>query len=202
MGPFQILVVEGTHDPTDFVINAYTLGWNATANKNPTIIEYRGIPFTEEARHRDSIHSFAIYTKNFPSFQVNTGNTCSIDNTNGCLARAPANPNDFISSTNPTVLLTFTPKVPGDDGTGVGEYEYYCQLHPGSMHGKLRIFKNPDVNLDGTVGITDLEIVGSTFLSNPTMSRWVATADVDNNFAVNILDLVIVGHLFLNTLAD
>ncbi len=180
--------VAATGSLTDFVINAIIFGWNDT---NPQVTEYRGVLFTVNAKYSGdlSTHTFAIYTANFPNSSVTPFDSCSLTSTNGCLAHTLP-----ITSTSTSVKLTFNATIPHDDGTGPGVYEYYCQYHPTSMHGKFRILKDPDINGDHAVNFLDLGLIGSAFLSTP------ATSNLNNDGTVNFLDLGIVGNVFLRTL--
>ena len=195
--PSYVAKVFGTGSAVDFVINAYFSGWNATTNPNPTITEYRSHPFNVLAKPGDVFtHDFAIYARGTPPSSVRVLDRdlgmCKTSNTTGCLAATANIP--------PARTLLFTPGLPADDGTGPGGYEYYCQFHPFSMHGKFTILKNPDINGDGAVNFLDLGTVGAAFLSSPGGANWNVAADINNDFAVNFLDLGTIGSLFLKTI--
>jgi plastocyanin len=188
--------------PQNFTIIANIEGWNATVSGctsgtptcEPTIIEFRGVTFTAQVKWGDCCaHNFAIYTAGFPAGSVNTGNPCSSTNTNGCLATSA----DVFQT---TTTISFTPTIPKDDFTGLGTYEYYCQHHAGSMHGKFTLYKSPDLNNDGAVNIVDVATVAFSFGATPTSSNWNAAADLDNNGVVNILDVALDAFYFGNNI--
>lgn len=193
-GPIESVAATGAL--TDFVIFAFFLGWNSSTTANPQVTEYVGVPFTATAKYTGDLlaHTFAIYTANFPSTSVFPSDSCSLTNINGCLAASPQ-----ISRTSTSVTLAFTPG-PLVCCTGPGVYEYYCQFHPDTMHGKFRILKDPDINGDHAINFLDLGIIGSAFLSTPTSPNWNPGADLNNDGVVNFLDLGIVGNVFLRTL--
>jgi hypothetical protein len=169
-----------------FTLNADFSGWNASQIANPTITQFRGVTFTAGVVWVNSIHDFAIYTAGFAAGSVSTSNACSLSNTNGCLAASA-----FVSSTSTMASLAFTPTIPADDFTGPGTYEYYCQIHPFSMHGKITVFKNPDLAKQGSVNIVDLATIAFSFGSTPTSTNWNVVADLDNDGLINIVDLAI-----------
>ena len=188
--------------PQNFTIITNIEGWNATVTGcttgtptcEPTIIEFRGVTFTAQVKWGDCCtHDFAIYTGGFPAGSVSTSNPCSSTNANGCLA---ASSNVFQSSSS----LSFTPVIPKDDFSRVGAFEYYCQFHPGSMHGKFTLYKSPDLNNDGVVNIVDVATVAFSFGATPTSSNWNAAADLDNNGVVNILDVALDAFYFGNNI--
>jgi len=188
--------------PQNFTIIANIEGWNATISGcnngtptcEPTIVEFRGVTFTALVKWGDCCtHDFAIYTAGFPAGSVSTLNSCSSSNTNGCLS---ASSNVLSSSTS----LSFTPVIPKDDFSGVGAFEYYCQFHPGSMHGKFTLYKSPDLNNDGVVNIVDVATVAFSFGATPASSNWNAAADLDNNGLVNILDVALDAFYFGNNI--
>ncbi len=189
--------------PVNFNIIANVEGWNSTnpgsfiacspsgtPTCNPTITEFRGVSFTTTVKWGDCCtHDFAIYTAGFPAGSVNTLNTCSLTNTNGCLAVSA-------SVFQTTASLSFTPTVPKDDFTGLGGYEYYCQFHPGSMHGKFIVYKSPDLDNNGTVNIVDVATVAFSFGATPTSANWNVAADLNNDGVVNILDVAFDAFYF------
>ena len=200
-----------THDPTDFAIMALFSGWNSTlppgsftacsptgtSSCNPSFREFRSVAFTVSVVWKDNQHNVAIYTRNFPATSVSTMNACSPSNTNGCLAKSV-----FVTSTSTTTLLTFTPTVPLDDFTGDGGYEYYCQLHASTMHGKITVSKSPDVDLDGSVTIVDIATLAAAFGSKPASPNWNIAADIDNDGDVDIVDIATAASYFGKTLVD
>jgi len=201
-----------THDPTDFTIMALFSGWNSTlppgsftacsptgtSSCNPSFREFRGVAFTVSVVWKDNQHNVAIYTRNFAG-TVNTLNACSLSNTNGCLAKSV-----FVTSTSTTTLLTFTPTVPLDDFTGDGGYEYYCQLHPSTMHGKITVSKSPDLDKDGAVTIVDIATAAAAFgsIATPPSANWNIAADIDNDGDVDIVDIATAAAYFGKTLVD
>ena len=182
----------------NFTIIADVEAWNSTVigctsgtpSCNPTVLEFRGVTFIAKVQWGDCCaHDFAVYTAGFPAGSVSTLNSCSTSNTNGCLA---ASSNVFQTTTT----LSFTPTIPKDDFTGLGTYEYYCQFHPGSMHGKFTVYKSPDLDKNGVVNIIDVATVAFSFGATPTSSNWNAAADLDNNSVVNILDVAFDAFYF------
>jgi len=189
-------------NPQNFTIIANLEGWNATVSGctsgtptcQPTIIEFRGVAFTAQVKWGDCCtHDFAIYTGGFPAGSVSTLNTCSLSNTNGCLAKSS---NVFQSTTS----FSFTPTTPKDDFSGPGTYEYYCQFHPTSMHGKFTVYKSVDLDNNGVVNIVDVATVAFSFDATPTSSTWNLAADIDNNGVVNIIDVAIAAFYFGDTI--
>ncbi len=187
-------------NPTFFALWAWTSGWvrglNATdfSNQNPQLIEFRAVTFLVNASWDyvdGGTHDFAIYSAGFPSGSVNTANSCSSSSTNGCLVRSAtfgANAQGLHFS-----RVSFTPNIPPDDLTGTGAYEYYCEYHPSTMHGRIVVYKTPDVEPSDTkVDIVDIATIalayGSKALPTPT-ATWNPAADIDNNGVVDIFDV-------------
>jgi plastocyanin len=198
----KAVTIQAAGSIVNFAIVANLEGWNATVagctsgtpNCNPTIIEFRGVPFTVQVRWGNCCaHDFAIYTKDFPASGVDPLSTCSTTSTNGCLAKSAT-----ISAG--TTTLSFNATVPKDDFTGLGGYEYYCQFHPLSMHGKFTVYKTPDLVKAGVVNIVDVATVAFSFGATPTSTNWNAAADLDNNGIVNILDVATVAFYFGKTI--
>jgi hypothetical protein len=67
------------------------------------------------------------------------------------------------------------------------------------MHGKVTVYKSPDLDKDKTVDIVDVATVafsfGSSALPSPT-PRWNVAADLDNDGRVDIVDVAIVAFYF------
>ncbi|TMI52925.1 hypothetical protein E6H20_00015 [Candidatus Bathyarchaeota archaeon] len=186
-------------DPLAFTIVGDVEGWNATVagctsgtpNCNPTITQFRGVTFSVLAKWGDCCtHDFAIYTKGTLPAGVDMTSPCFTTNTNGCLVRTP--------SITPTSSwgINFNATVPKDDFTGVGGYEYYCEFHPLSMHGKFTVYKNPDPVKAGTVNIVDVATVAFSFGATPTSPNWNAAADLNNDGKVDILDVAFDAFYF------
>jgi len=184
--------------PLAFTLLANIEGWNATVsgctsgtpNCDPTITQFRGVPFAATIKWGDCCtHDFAIYTAGFATTGVDPTNVCSTANTNGCLAAS----NTVFQS---TTTLSFNATVPKDDFTGLGFYEYFCQFHPTSMHGKFTVYKNPDLAKAGTVNIVDVATVAFSFAATPTSSNWNAAADLNNDGKVDILDVALDAFYF------
>ncbi len=198
-----------THDPKNFTITALFSGWNSTlppgtfsacspsgtASCNPTVTEFRSVQFTVTLQWKDLQHNFAIYTKGTLSSAVSTAHTCSPPGTNGCWAKSAT-----VTSTSPTSTVVFTPAVPKDDFTGLGGYEFFCQFHPTTMHGKFEVIKDPDVNGDHAVDIVDVATVALAFDTTPASARWNVVADLDNNGTVDIIDVAMAAFHFGQTL--
>ncbi len=189
-----------------FRLNALLSGWNSslpagtptacsptgTLQCNPTITALNGRAFTALAIWKDSpLHVLAIYTKNFLAGSVSPSDPCSSSNTNGCLASSAQ-----VSSSETTSSLVFTPSLLLDDFTGPGAYEYYCQYHPGSMHGRLKVIKNPDLNSDQIVDILDIARMAVAFESTPVSPNWNIAADIDNTGRVDIIDIATAATYF------
>jgi hypothetical protein len=196
----KAITIQANSSTVNFTIIANIEGWNATvlgctpgtSNCDPTITEFRGVPFTASIKWGDCCaHDFAIYTKGFAPTGVDPFNICTLTNTNGCLARSTQ-----VSSTSTSSSLSFNATVPKDDFTGLGGYEYYCEFHPTSMHGKFTVYKTPDLVKAGTVNIVDVATVAFSFGATPTSSNWNAAADLDNNGVVNILDVAFDAFYF------
>jgi len=186
-------------NPLAFTLIAHVAAWNSTVvgctsgtpNCNPTITQFRGVTFSVLAKWGDGIsHDFAIYTAGTPPAGVDTANPCFTTNTNGCLARTPA-----ITQTM-SWGINFNATIPKDDFTGLGAYEYYCEIHPLSMHGKFTIYKSPDLVKAGTVNIIDVATVAFSFGARPTSPNWNAAADLNNDGVVDILDVAFVAFYF------
>ncbi len=184
--------------PVNFTVIANVEAWNSTLlgctpgtpTCNPTVKEFRGIPFTATVQWGDCCtHDFAIYTAGFPASSVMNTDICSTANANGCLAKSS---NVFMS----TAMLSFDPTVPKDDFSGLGGYEFYCQFHPGSMHGKLQVYKSPDLDKNGTVNIVDVATVAFSFGATPSSANWNVAADLNNDGVVNILDVAFDAFYF------
>lgn len=195
-----------------FTLAALLSGWNSTLPPgtmtacsptgtpgcNPAITEFRGRAFTVQIVWKDSTqHDFAIYTSGFSAGSVSPTDSCSLANTNGCLAKSPE-----VTSTSQSSLLTFTPAIPldGPPFNGPGTYEYYCQFHPSSMHGKITVIKSPDLTGDGKVDILDVALVAFSFGSTPSSSNWNIAADLDNNGKVDVVDVATDAFYFGQTL--
>jgi plastocyanin len=182
----------------NFTLIADFESWNSTVfgctsgtpSCNPTVLEFRGVAFGVKVQWGDCCtHDFAIYTGGFPAASVTPTDPCSTSSTNGCLAKSS---NVFQSTTS----IAFTPTIPKDDFTGLGKYEYFCQFHPDSMHGKFTLYKSPDLDKNGVVNIIDVATVAFSFGATPTSPNWNAAADLDNNGVVNILDVAFDAFYF------
>jgi len=184
-------IVPATTSVANFAVVANLAGWNGT---NPTILEFRGVTFTAQVIWGDCCtHDFAVYTGGFPAASVDPTQPCTTSSTNGCLARSA---NVFQSST----AFFFTPAIPKDDFTGLGTYEFYCQFHPTSMHGKFTLYKSPDLDHSGVVTIVDIATVAFSFGATPTSPNWNVAADLDNNGVVNIVDVAVDAFYFGQTI--
>jgi hypothetical protein len=134
-------------------------GWNGTWSTilNPSFVEFRGAPFSVNASwnyNTGGIYDFAIYTAGFPEGDVSTQNSCSLNNTSGCLVRSLT-----ISASLHSSWAVLTPSIPHDDLSGSGQYEYYDEYHPSIGHGKIRVYKSPDLDSNGMVNIIDLAAI-------------------------------------------
>ena len=173
-------------------------GWNVTTGPttNPAFTEFRGLSFTVNVEHDDTpgiSHNFAIYTKGTQPSAVFTSQTCSPPGTAGCWARSgTVTASSFLSS------VTFSPLVPPDDFSGAGGYEYFCQFHPISMHGKITVYKNVDTNGDSMVSILDVANVAFYFGQTVTAGSPAAVKAVDfnNDGIVTILDVALSAFYF------
>jgi len=188
------------------IVWAWAAGWvggsNSTnfSNSNPTISVFRGVAFKVNASWNPAdgqTHDFAIYTAGFAASGVSSQNTCSLSNTNGCIARSPNFGANAQGLRNFNLL--FAPNLPNDDFSGPGVYEYYCELHPATMHGKIVVYKNPDIDGDGRVDIVDISTIALAYGSQGTpvaTPRWDPRADIDNNGTVNIVDVAIAAFYY------
>ncbi len=192
------------NNPTVFTIFASFSGWNYNnPPANPTLTEFRGVTFTATVEFDDfpgPSHDFAVYTKGYPAGSVSTLNPCSLTNTNGCLKKSAI---VYSSACCITATFTFQPTVPADDFTGPGGYEYYCQYHPGTMHGKITVLKSPDIDNNGVVNIVDIATMAFAFETStgpPPSPNWNMNADLDNNGKVDIIDVATGAFYFDLTL--
>jgi plastocyanin len=186
---------------TAYTINAFVEGWNSSAgvicspsgsaNCNPGLVMFRGVTTTIKAVWGDCCpHTFSLYTKGFPSTNVFSTDPCSTTTTNGCVAKT------IQFGTGRTVTFLFAPNIPQDDFTGLGVYEYYCQIHPDTMHGKVIIYKNPNISGTGVVNILDASALALSFDSTHGMTSFNAAADFDNSGTVDIIDASFLANLF------
>lgn len=201
-------VAEATHDPKNFAVLASSSGWNSTVSpsSNPTVTEFRGLLFTVRVEHDDVPgvnHNFALYTKDFPTGSVFLSNFCDLNRTSpGCLLRSAT-----VTATAPLDTESFTPAVPLDDFTGPGGYEYYCEFHRITMHGKIKVLKNPDVGgpagpPDGRVDIIDVATAAFSFGATagpPPSSTWNIAVDLDNSGRIDIVDVATGAFYFGKT---
>jgi hypothetical protein len=93
-------------------------------------------------------------------------------------------------------MLLFAPAIPLDDFTGLGTYEYFCQFHPDQMHGKISVYKNPDIKGRGVVDIVDASALAIAFDTIPGNPRFNVAADLNNDGRVDILDASILALFF------
>lgn len=168
-------------------------GWNYTitdpSKTNPTIASARlfvGQPFTARIIWVNDRHNLAVYAPGTPLSQVDPASPCEM--TPGCIVES-----SVVAARSPETLLTFSMST-------FGLYEYYCEFHPDTMHGKIRILKSPDINNDKAVNILDLVIVAGVLFSTPDSPNWKPEADLNFDNVVNILDLVIVAANMFRTL--
>jgi hypothetical protein len=202
-----------TTTPNKFSIIALFSGWNSTLppgsgstcsptgqpDCNPTITQFRGVVFTATVRYGGSpepAHDFGVYTADITPINVSFTDVCRTSAHSGCLAVSRQ-----VSSTALTAFLNFNASLPAEGSfTGPATYQFYCQFHPGTMHGLFQVFKSPDVNRDHAVNIIDLATVAFSFGATPTSANWNSAADVNNDGQVNILDLAFVAFYFGDTL--
>ena len=182
--------------PTSVVVGlmAEFSGWNFSevSGPNPPILSamiFVGQTLQVNVNWADEVHNFAIYVPGTQSFQVDLFNLNSCRQTAGCLEET-ARP---VSVSNPQESVTFTP-------SSFGAYEYFCEYHPDVMHGRIRVLKSPDLNLDGSVNIIDLAHVGAAFGAFPSSPNWNPNADLNFDSVINIIDLAIVAANFGRTL--
>lgn len=188
----QPVQVYATHDPVDFTMSASFFGWNSTSPPvNPTLVEFRGVPFTATIKWVDDTHNFAIYPKG--ATPINPFQPCVAP----CLARSPD-----VEYFTLTSELTFTPTIPPDDNTGTGTYEYYCEYHPSSMHGQITVYKSPDIDGDGSVTILDISEMAFRFDTAAGDTLYLATSDLDNDGDIDISDIAFAAILFDKILTD
>jgi len=187
-GPLKAAAVS---NPVIFTLRADVNGWNFTTGKNPGLVQFRGVQFTAKIVWTNLSHDFAIYTKGYPPDLVSTTDTCSLANTNGCLKTSA-----LVSIGNPSTTFNFAPAIPKDDFSGLGTYEYYCQIHPVQMHGQITLYKSPDLLNRGKVDIVDAATLAFAFDSTPINATWSIAADLDNDGKISIVDAAILGFYF------
>ena len=203
--------VSATHDPTDFNLKAIVWGWNSTSTRNycwldgpngtstcnPLVVEFRGDRFTVRMTwgepHNTAIfaHNFAVYPDGFLPGFVYPGGFGPV-----------APPSADITEANQIVSYTFTPGLPADDFTGVKYYEFYCQWHPESMHGRFKLYKSPDINRDTIVRILDAAALAAAFDTGPGDAKWNVASDLDNDGRIAILDAALLAFYFDKVLVD
>lgn len=185
LGP-QVPAVSAT-DPTRYFLIARFDGWNASQPVvNPTIQSlflFVGESFTVTVQSVDVTHTLAYYLPGTLPQEVSLPFEANPKRLAGTtdIPRGAFRALTFSFSTN-------------------GLFEYYCEYHSFSMHGKVRVLRSPDINKDRVVNILDLVIVASVFLTTPASTNWRPDADLNFDNVVNILDLVIVAGNFLRTL--
>lgn len=205
--------------PTTFSLIALESGWNSSlppgtvtqctstgpGNCNPTITQFRGVAFTATLRYGGApelTHTFALYTAQVTPDNVSIFDTCSLNAQNGCIKSSGCIGTSTSSPPCSTSVrsFSFSPTIPidGPPFLGPGVYQYYCQYHPGTMHGQFQILKNPDVDKDGTVTITDLAFIAFYFGQNTTSVS--QPADLNNDGKINILDLAADAFYFGDTI--
>ncbi len=190
----------------NFFLNALQSGWNSTLPPgttspcspsgtptcNPTATAFKGRPFTIEITWKDAVqHDIAIYANGTTAGNVHLSDTCNLSNTVGCLTVSQP-----VSSSSTVSVLIFTPTVPNSDFTGLGGFEYFCQYHPSTMHGHVKVYKSPDIDGNGIVNIFDLATIALAYGSTPGAVNWNVAADLDNNGMVNILDVAIAAFYY------
>ncbi len=190
----------------NFFLNALQSGWNSTLPPgttspcspsgtptcNPTATAFKGRPFTIEITWKDAPqHDIAVYKNGTTAGNVHLTDSCSPSNTVGCLAVSQP-----VSSSSTVSVLIFTPAVPNPDFTGLGGYEYFCQYHPSTMHGHIKVYKSPDIDGNGIVNIFDLATIALAYGSTPSAVNWNIAADLDNNGTVNILDVALAAFYY------
>ncbi len=185
-------------------MTAFYSGWNSTlppgtttacsrpgtSSCNPYLIEFGGVPFAFRVLSGDLAHVFAVYTGGTAPDNVSSSDTCDLSNSVGCLANSA-----IVNSTSPVSELTFNP-AQLSNFTGLRTYEYYCKFHPFTMHGKITVYKTPDLDQDRVVSIVDIATNAYSYLATPTSKNWNVAADLDNNGVVDILDLAIAAFYF------
>lgn len=174
-------------DPTRYFLFAHFAGWNASQPVvNPTIQSvflFVGESFTVTAQSVDTTHNLAYYQPGTLSQEVSF----------------PTEPNAKRLASTADIRLGFS-RALTFTFQAHGFFEYYCEYHPLSMHGKVRVLRSPDINRDRVVNILDLVIVATVFLTTPTSPNWRPDADLNFDNVVNILDLVIVAANMFRTL--
>jgi plastocyanin len=149
--------------------------------------QFRGVAFSATIKWGgapESTHDFAVYTADITPDNATIFDTCSLSAHSGCLKKS--NP---VSSASQTASFAFQPTIPADGPpfNGPGVYQYFCQYHPGTMHGTFQIIKNPDLNGNRLVEIQDLATIAFYFGQSTTTAS--QTADLNNDGTINILDL-------------
>lgn len=129
-------------------------GWNASTNKNPSIMVTQGDSITVQLTSTDTTHQFYV--------DVNKNNIpdCSNPPTS-----SPDKCSLFFAPSSPT-SFTFTVDFPP------GPYTYYCSLHPNSMLGTFTVQAAPDFTITANptaIGPLNTRVAGtSTITVSPT----------------------------------
>ena len=173
-----------------FTLLANIFAWNNSqpSGPNPTVQSaqlFARLGFSLNIRWVDNTHNLAIYQPGTLPGEVSFLNPCS--STPKCVTESQT-----VTSASPQATLSAVIASPG-------VYEYYCELHPSSMHGKLRINRSPDINGDTLVNIIDLAAVGAAFGSTPASANWNPNADLNLDNTINIIDLATVAANFGQT---
>jgi hypothetical protein len=190
--------VHGTTNPLSTLLIANVGGWNSTikgAIINPTLTEFRNVTFSVTIKWDDTrlytTHQLAIYPPGYNSANVYPGNPDAL-NRSGAVG--------FYTT---TTILSARFLLPRDDFKGPAGFEYFCEYHPmavkgltAGMHGKLQIFKNPDIDGNGKVDILDASALAFSFDTTPASLRWNVAADLNNDGIVDIGDAALVAFYF------
>ncbi|MGQ0796478.1 MAG: plastocyanin/azurin family copper-binding protein [Methanobacteriota archaeon] len=125
-----------------FTLKAIQAGWNLgePGGANPTLTVNAGDTVTVTIEWVDSVHNWALYPPGTTDAGVSLGSPNALERTN------------LVSGPGETSSVTFTITQPGT-------YEYFCEIHPVSMHGQLVV--------SGTPGDTSPPVV-SAVLATPS----------------------------------
>lgn len=110
-----------------FTLKAAFAGWNVgePGGANPTLTVNAGDSVTVTIEWVDSFHNWALYPPGTTAAGVSFGSGNALHRTPGT-----------VSGPSETASVTFTITQPGT-------YEYFCEIHPGTMHGQLVVLGTP-----------------------------------------------------------
>ncbi len=163
---------------TDFTIFAIFSAWNNSepSGPNPTVNEFNATSFLVHVHWSETYfidHDFAIYPLGILPASVFPGNpTALVRSAIVDMARPDAQLKTKINQT--------------------GVYEYYCEFHPFSMHGKMNVLNSIDLNHDKRITISDVAILAAAFGTKVVDPSFNPAADINLDGRVDITDANLV----------